>query len=347
MVIKMEKSVYRNDEFFKHKIIFIHVPKVAGRAMLKSLNIEEVGHNHLFIYELEDRRKFQEFFKIGFVRNPWDRLVSAFFYLKSGGMKNKYDLYIQDKLSSFNSFTEFVYCLGSNKQFRKEMIKEIHFKPQYLWMMNSNGEIEMDYIGYFENLEEGFKILKEKLKKPNAELIKFNQSEHKPFWEYYDKKMVDIVREIYATDIELFKYEFPANNKFIKDISKQNKDVEVNYKKLNVAENFINEFLMQSIQERPIYIWGTGIGGKVTFNLLRNKSVKILGFIDNDSNKWGSLFCGYKVFPPGILKNYYNTKPYVIIGSMYYEEISIQLKNLGLNEKEDYCVNFLFIGNVL
>jgi chondroitin 4-sulfotransferase 11 len=208
----LKKSVYRDKELVKNKVILIHVPKVAGTAISKSLNIKKTAHTHLFNYEQEDRTKFQEFFKIGFVRNPWDRLVSAYFFLKSGGMKNKYDRYMENKLSSFNSFKDFVYLLDSDNQLKNEIINEIHFKPQYMYLINSKGEIEMDYIGYFENLEEGFTILKERLNKPYAELIKNNSSDHKPFWEYYDKNMIDIVGVIYDKDIELFKYKFPISN---------------------------------------------------------------------------------------------------------------------------------------
>jgi hypothetical protein len=208
----LKKSVYRDKELVQNQVILIHVPKVAGSAISKSLNIKKTAHTHLFHYEQEDRIKFQEFFKIGFVRNPWDRFVSAYFFLKSGGMKNKYDRYMENKLSCFNSFNDFVYLLDSNNELKNEIINEIHFKPQYVYLINSKGEIEMDYIGYFENLEEGFTILKEKLNKPHAELIKYNYSEHKPFWEYYDQKMIDIVGAIYEKDIELFKYKFPFNN---------------------------------------------------------------------------------------------------------------------------------------
>lgn len=126
------------------------------------------------------------------------------------------------------------------------------------------------------------------------------------------------------------------------DISKQIEYLEIIYNKLKTAEDFIGDILVRNVQERPVFIWGTGVGGKITLDLLKNKSKRILGFIDNDSNKWGSLFCGYKVFSPNeILENYYsNTKPYVIIGSMYYEDICKQIRDFGFNEIEDYCVNF-------
>jgi len=86
--------------------------------------------------------------------------VSAFFYLKQGGRKVRCDLMMKDKLNKFDTFENFVLELNNNIEFRNEILKETDFSSQYSWLMNSIGEIEMDYIGRFENLEDGFLILK-------------------------------------------------------------------------------------------------------------------------------------------------------------------------------------------
>lgn len=39
--------------------------------------------------------EFNSYFKFAFVRNPWDRLVSAYRYLMAGGGQNEHDTYIQ------------------------------------------------------------------------------------------------------------------------------------------------------------------------------------------------------------------------------------------------------------
>lgn len=78
MGLYVRKSSFSENELKKNQIIFIHVPKVAGTGLQKSLEFS-ASHTHLYTYELEDKEKFNKYFKIGFVRNPWDRLVSAFF----------------------------------------------------------------------------------------------------------------------------------------------------------------------------------------------------------------------------------------------------------------------------
>jgi len=205
----VRKSGFHKNELIKNQVIFIHVPKVAGIGLLKSLGVNYANHTPLYMYELEDKEKFNKYFKIGFVRNPWERLVSAFFYLKQVPDKSSYGLMMKDKLNKVDTFENFVLELNNNLEFRNEILKEIHFLCQYSWLMNSAGEIEMDYIGKFEDLEDGFLILKEKLHKEDAQLKKYNGSNHKPYWIYYNEEMVEIVRRIYSKDIITFNYDFP------------------------------------------------------------------------------------------------------------------------------------------
>lgn len=72
------------------KIIFKHIPKTAGESIRQIMPDETlfVGHNyyhpeykHLYF----DVEHYLKKFVIAFVRNPYDRIVSAFHYLNSGG----------------------------------------------------------------------------------------------------------------------------------------------------------------------------------------------------------------------------------------------------------------------
>lgn len=79
----------------KYKCIFIHVPKVAGSSIERVIYQTDkwlVGHVKASDYMKFDKDKFDSYFSFGFVRNPYDRVVSAYHYLKKGGeiktMKN-------------------------------------------------------------------------------------------------------------------------------------------------------------------------------------------------------------------------------------------------------------------
>lgn len=197
--------------FLDKNIIFIHIPKVAGNGILKSLDLTTPGHLHLYEYEILYDLNLDEYFKISFVRNPWDRLVSAYHYLKNGGMKDKFpkDGEMQKKLNKFDSFNEFIYKLSEDENYKNNILKRVHFKPQFSWLINTSGKIEIDYIGKFEDINDGFRVLKNKLDKPDSRLQVYNKSDHKPYWKYYNKKSVDIVKNLYKEDIELFDYKFP------------------------------------------------------------------------------------------------------------------------------------------
>ena len=69
----------------KYKCIYIHIPKTAGTSILNKLNNgKNVPRNHAFWKEYYKRSPhyYRKYFKFSFVRNPWDRAVSTYFYIK-------------------------------------------------------------------------------------------------------------------------------------------------------------------------------------------------------------------------------------------------------------------------
>tara|TARA_R110000824_G_C15207272_1_gene676266 strand:- start:483 stop:1070 length:588 start_codon:yes stop_codon:yes gene_type:complete len=189
----------------KHEYIFIHIPKCGGNSLLKicrSINISIIGHNirnKNFKY-LKDRA--EKGYVFTFSRNPWDRLVSAYFYIKQGGLltedKVDYDRY----LSHYSSFEDMVL------NWNDILFNQIHFKEQYKWICDSNGELIPDFIGKLENLQEDFNIVCDKIGIPRQKLPHKNKTKHKHYTEYYDDETRQIVAEKYAKDIEYFGYKF-------------------------------------------------------------------------------------------------------------------------------------------
>lgn len=144
------------------------------------------GH-HVPLYELKKTypdiyRKRNDYFKFSFTRNPWDKLVSAWKFLQ----RRKY------KPSKCN-FKEFV---KKNTVWIGVEMNTIDF---------SNG---CDFIGKFENLQEDFDFICEKIGEPKKKLGHFNKTKHDHYTSYYDDETREIVQKKYAKDIEYFGYKF-------------------------------------------------------------------------------------------------------------------------------------------
>lgn len=84
--------------------------------------------------------------------------------------------------------------------------------------------------------------------------------------------------------------------------------------------------------KEKIIIFGASTRGKFVYEKLCDK-YEISYFCDNDIRKQGTNFHGVEVISPEKLKNSNNK---VVVASIYYEEISIQLKNMGISNFEIY-----------
>ncbi|MFO8053169.1 MAG: sulfotransferase family 2 domain-containing protein [Candidatus Omnitrophota bacterium] len=73
-----------------YKFIFLHIPKTAGSSVAATLK-RNLNKNDLLLcphtkavrLKLTAKDKWKDYFKFTFVRNPWDRMVSAYFFLRN------------------------------------------------------------------------------------------------------------------------------------------------------------------------------------------------------------------------------------------------------------------------
>ncbi len=189
-----------------HQAIFIHIPKCAGISISECLFSEQVGHWMIWKYQAYDAIKYGSYFKFSFVRNPWDRILSAYTFMKKGGI-NSYDKFWGEKyLKGLDDFEQFILAL-ENKSFANKVKGSLHFLPQRLFLLNLENKIDLDFLGRFENLENDFELLKQE-SNLQGELRKLNKSKHRVYTSYYTTKMQKIVADFYQEDIDTFKYSF-------------------------------------------------------------------------------------------------------------------------------------------
>ena len=81
-------------------------------------------------------------------------------------------------------------------------LQKTHYIPQYDYLFSPTGELLVNHVFRFENLEE----LTQTLSLPPF-TEKAGASDHKPYQEYYTSLCTDIVNHIYAKDFETFGYD--------------------------------------------------------------------------------------------------------------------------------------------
>lgn len=188
----------------EHKAIFIHIPKTAGISLKRTLGVpEDVGHADYLAFHAASPEKCRSYFKFAFVRNPWDRLLSAYSFLQAGGIP-KWDLFWRVQLmSGVTSFEEFVLERLENAVVNNAL----HFRPQYSFISDASGNVKMDFVGRFETIEADFAQVAERLG-IDPSLERLNESEHASYQAAYTPAMSEVVARLYARDIELFGYRF-------------------------------------------------------------------------------------------------------------------------------------------
>lgn len=204
----------------KHKSIFIHIPKAAGTSVEKFLRQvdPEIPSKVL------RKRGFSKFFNdhldyyvFSFVRNPYDRFVSAW---KWGELQYRVhpDIEFYQKKRSV-SFDEYVQLTVDDeyRMFNKDLWSEYdsyHTLPQFEFFPHLNGghyftdkidsDFTCDFIGRFENLHEDFNkvcinIGIKELKLPHA----YNSKNFKEEFKWSDLSR-DKIYNYYKKDFELF-----------------------------------------------------------------------------------------------------------------------------------------------
>ena len=193
---------YSLSDFKKNQSIFIHIPKNAGNSVF-NLVYGRQGNAHITIKEymsVMTKKDFNNYFKFAIVRNPYSRLESAYFYLKSGGRKTPLDLIYQKKIKEFQTFEIFVCNFFKDDEY----LNIHHFIPQYHWIIDAKGNLPLDYIGRFENIDKFYNTIINKFQIRNTLELYNKTSEKKDI--IYSKEMRRIINKVYLRDFDLLNY---------------------------------------------------------------------------------------------------------------------------------------------
>jgi len=198
------------------KFIFIHNPKVAGSSIRAALSeydsfdnffwhrgyISGIDHAvdkpHITMNDLSKTEYYQyvnnnDFFVFGFVRNPYERVYSAYQErIRQWGETRGFNDFLKD-LNDINIRYDYNF---------------IHFCPQHYFFYNGKKCIA-DFIGKMESINEDYFIIQSILDIEGLELPKNNVTEkivNQNYLSFYDDESIKIVNALYEKDFLLFNY---------------------------------------------------------------------------------------------------------------------------------------------
>lgn len=195
-----------------HKCIFFHVPKTAGntiRVILRN-DMREKGlpdkfdesYNslgHLSVQKgrkLIDKRTWDSYFKFAFVRNPWERLVSRYFYILQYEKDQEKHRKVFEETSKKSSFHDWF------------MDNDHILQSQYDFLKDDNSRLSLDFIGRFEQFHTDLGVVKKYLG-INAQFIpEVFKTRKKHYSLYYKPSSRKRARGYLKQDIQAFGYTF-------------------------------------------------------------------------------------------------------------------------------------------
>jgi hypothetical protein len=198
------------------QFLFVHVPKTGGTTILTVLGLwrsqrqadprtlfgDFAGFDlqHLTLVQAAQfltAEEYARYYKFAFVRNPWDRAVSAALWrtrFREEGIRD---------LRDYVAWAEAVIRLGPRKP------SDVHALPQSAFLVGPSGELELDHIGRFETLASDFAAIAARLSVPPGPLPhKLRHDERGPFHDYYQGDLQARVGRLYAEDAWRFGYRF-------------------------------------------------------------------------------------------------------------------------------------------
>jgi len=228
--------------FHNIKLVFVRIPKTASTTINESLysmdcyakyftntatqhkNIERNKHETIKeILSNYENSFLDDYYKVAFVRNPWSWVVSYYHYLsRSSDIIIKDGVFTHSKLRQMKqnikntSFSDFLRIV------EEKVISENGgsqadnpFRPQHEYIIKEGKNILVDFIGKYENLNNDWKFLYNKLKldqydirNQHVNLSHKNISNTGDYRTHYCDEDIERVSAIYKKDIDFFDYSF-------------------------------------------------------------------------------------------------------------------------------------------
>ncbi|WP_339924723.1 sulfotransferase family 2 domain-containing protein [uncultured Cyclobacterium sp.] len=201
-----------------HKFISFAIPKTGTHAVRFALRpFLEVGdeeqvalfhHSKLQTGDFQKRKNghitaleikphlspeiWTSYLKFAFMRNPYERFVSACFF--------KHPLLAKEHANTTK-------CRAYMKLLiqRESNHTSLFFRPQCDYIMDEKGKLMVDFIAQTENMDKDLESIFFRLNLPFKSPAKINSSNHLPYMAYYDDELRSLISRFYKKDFEQLK----------------------------------------------------------------------------------------------------------------------------------------------
>lgn len=197
----------------EHNAIFFHMPKTAGTSLLQVLGIETpegyMTHIPAKTYHWADAEFWEKSYKFTFVRDPADRLVSVFYFMRDKTVWPQQVSWASRHLAGLE-FPEFINKLRSNFTYRQIVMSNPFFWPQSDYIRFGRGYAAIDDVFYFENLQSDAERLCKKLGIEWTGMPHERKGDRPSEVTLLDNDAKKLITTLYLRDYYLFRYKLPT-----------------------------------------------------------------------------------------------------------------------------------------
>ncbi|MFC7338082.1 class I SAM-dependent methyltransferase [Haloferula chungangensis] len=197
------------------KCLFIHIPKAAGSSISMGLYGRQIGHTKIKDWLNRYPSTTREIMSMAVIRDPYSRFISAFNFLKSGGMNQKDKEFSDLYIAQYQSADEFALAM-IDPNMQGKILNYWHFQPQINYVTNHRGEIQVKLLIDFRALEEGLSILG-KITGNDIHVAHLNKGEATS--ETLSEDAKKIISAIYRSDVALYR-EIQAKGSVLRPLEK-------------------------------------------------------------------------------------------------------------------------------
>ena len=175
-------------------MLFIHIPKNAGSSISEVMYGKQIGHKKLRDYQ--NFRRFDEYDVVAVVRNPYDRFLSAYNYLK---------------ISKYKDDQKFSKTYGLERRSMEYVLRDLHsrggqdhiylhFEPQSYFLHSTKDPRSKIYLRH-ECLRQDFaQLINEDIEVVNIPVLNKNNTVQTSL----DPKLRTLIESVYYDDLTLW-----------------------------------------------------------------------------------------------------------------------------------------------